>query len=108
MDPENLPLLDHFKLRAEVNSDHTIHAAYVFNHERRVRERVRTKWTRTYCLGEGVFGEVWKEVSDRPDAPYGTRAVKIIKKDRMRRFQVDYRKELLALTKFSKNNVLYK
>jgi hypothetical protein len=58
------------------------------------------------CIGEGAFGQVWRELHCQADGQQEARAVKVIEKQRMRAYNVDFKKELLALAKFSKNEVL--
>ena len=101
-------LLDHFKLEAEVLPDHTLHVSYRPNRARGVREKVVTKWQRVACVGEGAFGKVWREQHQQPDGTHQVRAVKIIGKQGMSASRVDFKKELLALAKFSKEEVLKK
>jgi Protein tyrosine and serine/threonine kinase len=99
-------LLDHFKLEAEVFPEHTLHVSYRPNRALGVREKVVTKWQQVACVGEGSFGQVWWEQHRQTDGTQQDRAVKIIQKHRMRASRVDFKKELLALAKFSKDEVL--
>jgi hypothetical protein len=99
-------LLDHFKLDAEVSPEHTLHVTYKINRARGEREKIEKQWKRTECVGEGAFGQVWRELHCRQDGHQEVRAVKVIEKRRMRQYNVDYKKELLALAKFSKPEVL--
>jgi hypothetical protein len=101
-------LLDHFKLEAEVFPEHTLHVSYRPDRARGVREKVVTKWQREECVGEGSFGQVWRELHQKEDGTKQARAVKIIEKRRMTASNVDFKKELLALAKFSKDEVFYK
>ena len=59
------------------------------------------KWIRKKEVGRGSSGIVWLEVSGDSDV-FEERAVKIVSKSVMKQLNVDYKKELLALTKFSK------
>jgi serine/threonine protein kinase len=97
-------LLDHFKLEAEVYPDRTIHISHRFNRSRE-RERIEKNWERLEIIGEGSFGQVWRELHRQPDGNHDVRAVKIIEKQRMWALQVDFKRELLALAKFSKDEV---
>jgi hypothetical protein len=99
-------LLDHFKLEAEVNSEHTLHVTYKINRARGEREKIEKQWKRTDRIGEGTFGQVWRELHSRQDGHEEVRAVKVVEKQRMRAYNVDFKKELLALAKFSKPEVL--
>ena len=100
-------LLNHFKLDAKVFSDYTLHTSYRANRTRGLRkEKVEDKWERQRSIGQGSFGEVWLEVKCQgTGAATEERAVKIINKNRMRTFNIDYRRELSALAIFSKSQV---
>jgi hypothetical protein len=98
-------LLDHFKLEAEIFPECTVHVSHRLNRHR-VRERVEKRWERMESIGEGAFGQVWRELHWQSDGTQDVRAVKVIEKQRMRVHQVDFKKELLALAKFSKDEVL--
>jgi hypothetical protein len=99
-------LLDHFRLEAEVLPEHTSHVTYKIHRARGERERIEKQWRRVKCIGEGTFGRVWQELHYQLDGPQEVRAVKVIDKRRMKERNVDFRKELLALAKFSKDEVL--
>jgi hypothetical protein len=99
-------LLDHFKLDAEVSPEHTLHVTYKINRARGEREKIQKQWKRTERVGEGAFGQVWRELHRRQDGHQEVRAVKVIEKQRMRQYNVDFKKELLALATFSKPEVL--
>jgi hypothetical protein len=103
MSTENL--LDHFKLEAEVSPGRTLHVTYKINRARGERERIEKQWDRMDRIGEGTFGQVWRELHRGNDGRREVRAVKIIGKERMRAYNVDFKKELLALAKFSKAEV---
>ncbi|KAF7505532.1 hypothetical protein GJ744_000694 [Endocarpon pusillum] len=97
---QSLDLLEHFRLGAVVKAECTTHIEYKTDRVRGVRkEKVEKRWYREQKLGRGTFGEVWLEVR-REDDDVERRAVKII--DKSWSLQVDYKKELLALAKFSK------
>ena len=98
-------LLDHYKVEAIVHPDYTLN----YRHRRNrigVRSKAEIKWDRTAFIGAGFFGEVWKEVHDERGSHPQVRAVKIIEKGRLERFDIDYKKELFALTKLNKEEVL--
>jgi hypothetical protein len=99
-------LLDHFKLKAEVFPEYTSHVTYKINRARGERERIEKHWKRMERIGEGAFGKVWRELHSQPDGHQEVRAVKAIDKQQIRRFNVDVKKELLALAKLSKDEVL--
>ena len=99
-------LLEHFKLEAVVSSECTSHVSYRLNRARDVQEKVETKWKRMESIGEGAFGQVWRELHYQPDGTQNVRAVKRIGKQRMKAYNIDVKKELLALAKFSKDEVL--
>jgi len=105
-------LLDHFKLDAEYRNDgefhngYSLHTSYISDHARGKRkEKVETKWFRQRIIGEGSFGQVWLEVQYKGEAILRKRALKVLEKRRLRLFDIDYKKELLALAKFSKSQV---
>ncbi|KAA6413402.1 MAG: CAMK kinase [Lasallia pustulata] len=96
-------LLAHFKLEAEISPTHTSHISYRNDHARgRRKEKVEKRWYKDKVLGHGSFGEVCLEVCRQGDNIVDTRAVKRIEKVKMRSWEVDYERELLALAKFSK------
>ncbi|KAA6413156.1 MAG: Calcium calmodulin-dependent kinase type 1B [Lasallia pustulata] len=96
-------LLAHFKLEAEIFPTHTSHISYRNDQARaRRKEKVENRWYKDKVLGHGSFGEVCLEVCRQGDNIGDTRAVKKIEKVKMRSWEVDYERELLALAKFSK------
>ena len=99
-------LLDHFKLEAEVFPKHTLHFTYKKNRARGGQEKIEKQWNRMESIGEGTFGKVWRELHCQPGGNQEVRAVKVIEKQRIKAYKVDFKKELLALAKFSKNEVL--
>ncbi|KAH8702036.1 kinase-like domain-containing protein, partial [Talaromyces proteolyticus] len=90
-------LFDLFKLDAVVTDNYTTHVEYRNDRVRGIRkEKIENRWYRERDIGEGAFGKVWLEVRrDTNDK----RAVKRVSKLLM----LDYKKELLALAKFSKD-----
>ncbi|XTI95272.1 WD40 repeat-like protein [Cenococcum geophilum] len=96
-------LLDHFKLEAEVFPEHTLHFTYKKNRARGGQEKIKKQWNRMESIGEGTFGKVWRELHYQLGGNQEVRAVKVIEKQRIKAYKVDFKKELLALAKFSKN-----
>lgn len=103
--------LDDYKLEAEINRSLNL---VVHRHERADWARglrkvvVEEKWSmREGVLGAGSFGTV--HLQRRQTVNKGSRlkerAVKQLRKSDMERTQVDFRKELLALVKFSRAKV---
>lgn len=89
--------LEHFQLDDQVLADHTLHTAY------RGPIRVEERWVDQELIGRGAFGEVWKQVcTSATPAGFRARAVKIVNKRITENAGVDFRKELLALSNFSK------
>jgi serine/threonine protein kinase len=89
-------LVEHFRQEAVVTAEHTTHFEYINDRARGIRnKRVEKRWDRRSFLGSGGFGAVWLEIEQNNGAK---RAVKIIKKNTL----LDYRREILALAKFSK------
>lgn len=98
----DLDFLEYFKQDAVVTAECTTHVEYHVDRFRRIpRQKVERKWYRERVAGRGAFGEVWLEV-EREHGLRNQRAVKIVNKSAMRGRKIDYRKELLALAKFSK------
>ena len=63
-------------------------------------------WERQEPLGDGGFGRVWLERCVRGQGEAELRAVKEVMKLRYLTNQLDYKRELEAITKFSHRNVL--
>src|ERR1700722_5764778 len=98
---QGLDLIEHFRQDAVVTANCTTHIEYKTNRARGIRkEKVERRWYREQRIGQGTFGKVWLEVT-REDDDVEKRAVKIIDKNCM--LGLDYKKELLALAKFSKH-----
>ncbi|RAH43214.1 kinase-like protein [Aspergillus brunneoviolaceus CBS 621.78] len=92
-------LLEHFKYDAMIDQNCTTHTEYERNDSHAIRI-VRRKWyRRPDPLGWGIYGKVWLE-SDEADTHL--RAVKVVQKNMMERDSIDYKREILALAKFSK------
>lgn len=99
--PPNWDLLEHFRQDVVVAEKCTTHTQYYTDRTQGIRRaKVEKKWFRRKEIGRGSSGTVWLEVSGDDDVE--ERAVKIISKNFMSRLNLDYKKELLALTKFSK------
>jgi WD40 repeat protein len=100
---QSLDLIEHFRQDAVVTRECITHIEYRACRARGMRkEKVERRWYRERTIGHGAFGRVWLEVS-REDGDVQKRALKIIDKSRMLDLDVDYKKELLALAKFSKD-----
>jgi hypothetical protein len=97
-------LIDLFKLEATYTSDHTLEISTERDPSRGARRiKIEKRWYRGDCVGHGAFGAVWVEHDNNvPDAATAVRAVKEISKGYMRRIQLDYKRELIALAKLSK------
>jgi hypothetical protein len=99
---QSLDLIEHFRQDAVVTRECITHIEYRACRARGIRkEKVEKRWYRERTIGHGAFGKVWLEVT-REDDDVQKRALKIIDKSRMLGLHVDYKKELLALAKFSK------
>jgi serine/threonine protein kinase len=100
---QSLDLIEHFRQDAVVTRECITHIEYRACRARGIRkEMVEKRWYRERTIGHGAFGRVWLEVT-REDDDVQKRALKIIDKSRMLSLNVDYKKELLALAKFSKD-----
>ena len=99
---QSLDLIEHFRQDAVITRECITHIEYRACRARGIRkEKVEKRWYRERTIGHGAFGRVWLEVT-REDDDVQKRALKIIDKSRMLSLNVDYKKELLALLKFSK------
>ena len=103
--------LDDYKLQTEFRTrpNIVVHRSYRadWGHGRR-RVVVEEEWApQKPALGAGSFGTVRLERRQNVDGEtqYKDRAVKQLRKIDMARMKVDFRKELLALTKFSRSKV---
>ena len=96
-------LIDHFKFNVDFCNGYVSQTSYISDHARGIRKKkVEKKWYRLGIIGEGACGTVWLEV-DREGKDVGAeRAVKEIRKSRMSMFQIDIKRELLAMAKLSK------
>lgn len=99
--------LDDYKIETtfQKNPDCVIHTLYRANWARGThKEAVTETWSsQDEIIGSGTFGTV--HLQRRLDGKDDIRAVKQLWKSQMTRLNIDYRKELLALTKFSRSKV---
>ena len=95
--------LDHYKIETQILGDgnEVVNYEYVTNVRLRLRNaKFERRWYRQAKLGQGSSSNVWLEV--QRDNPGATRAVKAISKRKLLENNVDYTRELKALTEFSK------
>jgi hypothetical protein len=101
--------LNDYKLQTEFDQQANVvlHRSYRANRALgRHKIAVEEKWApQRKPLGAGSFGVVRLEKRLEKDGEPEFRAVKQLRKSDMDRMSVDYRKELLALTKFSRSKV---
>jgi hypothetical protein len=105
--------LDDYKLDTtfEHNPDCVIHTSYKSDRARGIRKvAVVRRWApQKPDLGAGTFGTVRLEnlldVQDHDGTIVTQRAVKQLYKPQMARTNIDYKKELIALSKFSRSKV---
>lgn len=84
--------------------DCTLHVSFLPGPSARQRRvRVEERWTRDGCLGRGAFGTVWREKCEQ-GGQTRLRAIKEIKKSIATGEDIDYTRELEAVTKFSHGN----
>jgi len=96
--------LDDYKLDATWHQDpsHVVHISFERDPRRRGRKvRVENKWYRQRELGVGSCGVVYLESTEDGRE----RAVKDIRKSLSERLKIDYRRELAAISTFSKAKV---
>ncbi|RAK82138.1 kinase-like protein [Aspergillus fijiensis CBS 313.89] len=91
-------LLEHFKYDAVIDQNCTTHTEYERNGSHAIRIVKRKWYRRPDPIGWGIYGKVWLE----SDEANNRRAVKVVQKDLMERDSIDYKREILALAKFSK------
>ncbi|MCJ1405291.1 Ankyrin-2 [Xylographa trunciseda] len=101
---ETSDLLDHFKIDAETLPEDTMHVTT----KSVGKQVIKTRWYRKRLLGRGSFDHVYMylEADSQDDDNAQIRAVKILHKDDLRHFVVDWRKEVEALAKLSKPKYL--
>lgn len=101
--------LDHYKIETDILGDgnEVVSYDYVTSSAlglRRVKREQR--WCRVAKIGQGSSSDVWLEIQKGNSE--SKRAVKSISKRRLLENKVDYRRELKALTEFSKPKYLQK
>jgi hypothetical protein len=93
------------------NPERVFHVEYTSDLARGLKKvAVVKKWSPQRHLGAGSFGTVRLEQLEDDSGKLGRdsgvyRAVKILDKIQLARLKIDYKKELLALSKFSKPKV---
>jgi len=96
--------LDDYKLDTTWHQDpsHVVHISFERDHRRKGRKvRVENKWYRRRELGVGSCSVVHLETTDDGRE----RAVKSIRKSFAERLRIDYKRELAAISTFSKAKV---
>ncbi|KAL2809259.1 armadillo-type protein [Aspergillus granulosus] len=96
---EATDLLQHFRLDAVIKGECTTHVEYRVEQDLIPRKAEKRWYRMKEPIGRGTYGRVWLE---RDEKQASHRAVKIMAKDLMTRDGIDYKKEILALAKFSK------
>lgn len=103
--------LDDYKLETlfEKDPDFVVHSSYRPDRKRGIpKVAVTERWRpREKTIGTGTCGTVRLEylAGDDEGNDETQRAVKQLRKDHLARLRIDYKKELLALTKFSRKKV---
>ena len=95
--------LDHYKIETRILEDgnEVVSYEYVTNVGLGLRNaKFAQRWYRRANLGQGSSSDVWLEI--QRGNPESKRAVKAISKRRLVEINVDYTRELKALTEFSK------
>jgi hypothetical protein len=98
--------LDDYKLDAtwHENPSHVVHISFERDHRNKGRKvKVENKWFRQRELGVGSCGVVHLETTEDGQE----RALKSIRKTLAARLKIDYRRELAAISIFSKAKVDY-
>lgn len=96
---EATDLLQHFHLDAVISDECTTHIEYKVA-QGLVPRKIEKRWyRREEPIGRGSYGQVWLEQEGKAS---NQRAVKIMEKVLMTRHGIDFKKEILALAKFSK------
>ncbi|KAF4634226.1 hypothetical protein G7Y89_g3896 [Cudoniella acicularis] len=105
--------LDDYKLETQFGKDPdcVLHTSYKSDRARGLRKvAVEEKWIpQDVELGAGTFGTVRleKQFLDLQQKEAAHRAVKLLNKTQMERKNIDYKKELVALTKFSRSKNIF-
>lgn len=96
------------KLQTSFRNDITHHVYYTsITSARRRKVKVEEKWKRQQELGNGTYGRVWLETCIQGPKAGEYRAVKEISKEQEPGREIDYEKELEAITKFSHQNYVH-
>jgi hypothetical protein len=102
---------DKFETTIQKNPERVFHVEYTSDLARGLKKvAVVKKWSPQRHLGAGSFGTVRLEQLEDDSGKSGRdsgvyRAVKILDKIQLARLKIDYKKELHALSKFSKPKV---
>lgn len=98
-------LLDHYKLDAHQIGDSVIHYSYRTDRACGLRKlKVEEKWDNVRPIGYGSFGEVWQQ---KRNSSNEQRAVKVLRKQQMKSWGINYEREIEALAKFDKAEVSF-
>lgn len=90
------------KLETKIFNSHTQHVFYISGpsaRDRRIRKEER--WVRDRFLGRGAYGTVYLERCEQGDSSNKLRAVKEIRKFVVEGEELEYTRELEAISKFS-------
>jgi hypothetical protein len=102
--------LDDYKLEVSFEKDPecVLHTKYISDRARGIRRVsvVQTWRPQKPALGAGMFGSVRLETCQDSTGEVEHRAVKKLRKMHLDRMKIDFRKELIALTKFSRQKVI--
>ncbi|KAI1208018.1 uncharacterized protein F4807DRAFT_162160 [Annulohypoxylon truncatum] len=92
------------RLETEIFSAYTQHTVYVSGYSARERHVPKEeRWVRDRFLGQGAYGTVHLERCEQRDGTAKLRAVKQIKKYNVAGKELEYMRELEAISKFSHN-----
>ena len=98
-------LLDHYKLEAHQVGDSVIHYSYRTDRACGLRKvKVDERWDNVRPIGYGSFGEVWQQTRKSSNEQ---RAVKVLRKQQMKSWGINYEREIEALAKFDKAEVSF-
>ena len=99
-------LLDHYKREAHQVGDSVIHYSYRTDRACGLRNLivVEERWHNVRPIGYGSFGEVWQQTRGGSNEQ---RAVKVLRKQQMRSWGINYEREIEALAKFDKAEVSF-
>lgn len=98
--PEDL--IDRFKLDATYTLEYTLQISADNSLDQNAAGGNEKKWFRERELGSGGFGTVWLEVNRESGGEPARRALKEVRKSPMRKWGIDYKRELLAMAKLNK------